>query len=353
MNEGRCSGGFEARVRSGAEAGTRDEQESARRGDALLLACYSSADPSINRLATPSADVDGLERVLKDPRIGNFNVKVLKDSASDDLRREIDIFFSDRRREDMLLLYFSGHGVKDKNGKLYFTTPDTLVGNLISTAVSASFIREVMSNCPSRRQVLILDCCYGGAFNEALAKGDKTVGTIALGGMGRVVLTASDATQYSFEDVTKDDGGEKAEVKRSIFTKELIHGLESGEADLRKDGYVSMGELYNYLYDRISSQLPEMKPQIWDMDDCRSDVILANNPGSRAAPSLDESERTYQYMPRIYCINCGGTLRRDAMFCHICGADRNSIKCTRCSKVLSSRATHCSRCGRAVPRAGQ
>lgn len=324
-----------------------------RRGDALLLACYSSADSRINPLTAPSADVCGLEKILKDPRIGNFNVKVLVDETSYSLRKEIETFFSDRKREEMLLLYFSGHGIKDKNGKLYFATSDTRLDRLKSTAISASDVREIMSNCSSRRQVLILDCCYGGAFNDALAKGDKMVGISALGGMGRIVLTASDAIQSSFEDGGTVDGVQNIESKRSIFTKELIHGLESGEADLERDGCVSVGELYSYLYDRVSSQMPEMRPQIWDMDGCQGKVIVANNPESTSEfIGPDGFELHYQLTQRrVYCIKCGNLLHGDAMFCNNCGANRNSIRCPLCSKVLSPGAHHCSGCGIAISRA--
>ena len=58
-----------------------------------------------------------------------------------------------------------------------------------------------MSRSRSRRQILLLDCCYSGAFKQGmLAKGDKRVGAgEQLEGQGRIVLTASDALQYSFE----------------------------------------------------------------------------------------------------------------------------------------------------------
>ena len=66
-----------------------------------------------------------------------------------------------------------------------------------------------MESCVSRQKVLILDCCYSGAFPAGrLAKGDTEVHALErFHGRGRTVLTASDATQYSFEgDRAHGDG---------------------------------------------------------------------------------------------------------------------------------------------------
>ena len=58
-------------------------------------------------------------------------------------------------------------------------------------------------------------------------------------GKGRAVITASDAMQYSFEgDVVKGSS------PGSVFTRHLIQGLKSGEADQDNDGWVSLDEMY-------------------------------------------------------------------------------------------------------------
>ena len=64
---------------------------------------------------------------------------------------------------------------------------------LRATAVPASFVHEIMNDSRSKRQVVILDCCFSGAFAEGLlAKDDGAVDVqTQLGGEGRVVLTSS------------------------------------------------------------------------------------------------------------------------------------------------------------------
>ncbi len=168
---------------------------------ALIIASYQYQDPDLRQLVAPAQDAEALARVLKDAAIGDFDkVKALINRPSHEMRREIESFFVGRRRDDLVLLYFSGHSVQDDDGRLYLTTTDTQRGLFLSTAVPATFVNQAMTSSRSRRQVLILDCCHGGAFARGMvAKGGESVGIRdRFEGRGRVVLTASTATQYAF-----------------------------------------------------------------------------------------------------------------------------------------------------------
>jgi len=171
---------------------------------ALIIGNSTYLDPTFSHLKTPDADVGALGEVLLDPEMGGFDdVDVLVNMSSHTIRRAIASFFSKKSREDLLVLYFSGHGVLDDQGRLYLAVRDTDSKLLRGTAISASYITDEMNNSFSQRQVLILDCCHSGAF----ARGTKgtpgaSVGTASAfegTGYGRVVLTASDATQYAWE----------------------------------------------------------------------------------------------------------------------------------------------------------
>nr|WP_017317425.1 caspase family protein [Mastigocladopsis repens] len=88
--------------------------------------------------------------------------------------------FQGRAKEDLVLFFFSGHGIKDESGRLYLATRMTRKnqqGELVkATAVPASFVHDIMSNSRSKRQVIILDCCFSGAFAEGwLAKDDASM----------------------------------------------------------------------------------------------------------------------------------------------------------------------------------
>lgn len=193
--------------------------------------------------------------------------------------------------DDLLLIYFSGHGIRDfTDGQLYFATVDTqLVQQNVrrSTAVAAHFVNQLMSNSHSRRQILLLDCCYSGAFKEGmLAKGGNRAGAPEqFDGLGRIVLTASDALQYSFEGAQVQGEG-----VRSVFTRALVEGLESGRADLDRDGWYALDEVYDYIYAQVTEQQPGQKPM--KMGYVEGKIIIGNNPRPVAAhlpPELRES----------------------------------------------------------------
>jgi uncharacterized caspase-like protein len=93
----------------------------------------------------------------------------------------------------------------------------------------------------SKRQVLVLDCCHSGAF----AHGAKSAQGVSVGtaeafegtGLGRVVLTATDSTQYAWE-------GDQVigDAQNSLFTHFLVEGLKTGAADKDADGVVTVDE---------------------------------------------------------------------------------------------------------------
>ena len=109
---------------------------------ALIAASFDYEDSKLRKLRSPATDAEKLARVLRDPSIGDFDVRVLPNLPDHVIRREIGQFFSDRRRDDLLLLHFSCHGVKDEDGNLYFASVDTDVGNLDATAVSAEWVNR-------------------------------------------------------------------------------------------------------------------------------------------------------------------------------------------------------------------
>ncbi len=247
---------------------------------ALLLG-NSTYGPGLPPLEKPDADIAALAKVLADPAIGGFDeVKPLLDANSAAARREVARFFSGRSPDDLLLLYFSGHGLRDDRGGLYLAAPDTETDLLRGTAVPAAYISEEMDNCRSRRQILILDCCYSGAFERGAKGSTANPATAFTGnGLGRFVLTASDSTQLAWEDVAATSKG-----GLSVFTRHLVAGLESGEADLDGDGFISVDELYDYVYAQVVEENPRQTPGK-STSKQQGEIFLARNPvGSKIRP---------------------------------------------------------------------
>ena len=246
---------------------------------ALIVASDDYQDPMLRALRAPAKDAEELARVLSDPVVGNFDVAISLNEPEYKVRRRLDAFFSNRRVEDLLILHLSCHGLKDDDGRLYFATADTEYGSLDSTSVPADFVNRHMSQSRSRRIVLLLDCCYSGAFaSSMLSKGDEGVHIKErFEGRGRVVLTASNSMEYAFEGGTLSGAG-----KPSVFTTALVKGLETGEADRDKDNMVSVDELYDYVYDAVRETTPNQTPGKWTFD-LQGELYIARNPHLAAA----------------------------------------------------------------------
>src|SRR5438045_3250879 len=140
-----------------------------------------------------------------------------------------------------------------------------------------------MDRSRSKRQVLILDCCHSGSFAQgSKAMTGESVGTKSAfegTGYGRVVLTATDATQYAWE------GDEViGEAQNSVFTRYLLQGLRSGEADTDQDGQITLDEIYDYVYDKVVNVTPKQTPGKWSYKQ-QGEIVLAQNPQPVAKPA--------------------------------------------------------------------
>ncbi len=203
---------------------------------ALIIASSDYADPELRRLQAPVSDARALETVLRDPGIGGFEVRTLLNEPAHKVNLAVDEFFADRRPDDLLLVHFSGHGVKDEDGDLYFAMADTVLRRLAATAVAADFVNRRMNRSRSKRVVLLLDCCNAGAFERGMtprAGGGMDIEAQFGGGRGRAVITASNAMEYAFESGELASTGD---VPPSVFTSALVQGLATGQADRDQDG---------------------------------------------------------------------------------------------------------------------
>ncbi len=235
-----------------------------------LLIGVSEYEPGLNSLPGAVMDVDAMQQVLQHPDVGEFapsDITVLKNPHRQTMEEAIEAVFFNRQKDDLVLLYFSGHGIKDDSGRLYLATRQTRKnskGELVrTTAVAASLIHDVMENSRSRRQVIILDCCFSGAFAEGMRAKDD--GSLDIKNQlaetqkpqsveGRAVLTSSTATQYSFEQEGSD---------LSVYTRYLVEGIEKGAADTDNDGVISVNELHEYACKKVQEAAPAMKPEIY------------------------------------------------------------------------------------------
>lgn len=212
---------------------------------ALLIANDRYIDESLADLYAPREEARDLHSLLADADVGAFDHTVLLENESKSaVERAIETMLRAAGPEDLILLYFSGHGIRStKRGRLYLAVANTELDALSSTAVSASFVRELLDESDAASSVILLDCCYSGAFEGQGLKStdDLPIDGELSAGYGRYVITATNSVERA------DDGRPATEVTprlRSAFTETIIQGLSTGAADITGNGRITPEDLW-------------------------------------------------------------------------------------------------------------
>jgi hypothetical protein len=147
--------------------------------------------------------------------------------------------------EDQILVYFSGHGFRDADGKMYLASIDCDPADAARTGIPVAWLRQQVADCPANAKLVLLDTCHAGADKGEGAANDVAAETIgaAFKGLERVTTLASSTADQSSQ--LWDD------KRQSLFTYWLNQGLR-GNADKDGDGNVDVHELYEYTYRAVT-----------------------------------------------------------------------------------------------------
>ena len=229
----------------------------------------NAAFSQLPALRCPPADVEALREVLSDEDICWFNpVHTLLDAQHNEIFTRVNEVMRDAGKEDLVLVYYSGHGLLDNRGRLYLAGSNTNPSLLHSTAVSVNAIRECLSESRCQRFVLILDCCYSGAATGPVRRNGSTISTDfvegdTVDGIGEFVISASSAIQRARE---------RPEDPLGLFTKHLVEGLRTEGADSDDDGIIRLDELFNYVKTRLAEE-GQQEPAQWVSGSAASYII--------------------------------------------------------------------------------
>jgi WD40 repeat protein len=153
--------------------------------------------------------------------------------------------------EDVFLFYYAGHGTLDEeHNDEYYLVPTNITKlygdpeQLQKKGISATELRELLTQIKSQKQVILMDACHsGGALKSlnvrAAATDEKAI--IQLARSSGVIMLASSGT--------KQFATEFEELKHGVFTYALVEALE-GKADTG-DKKITVNELKFYMEERV------------------------------------------------------------------------------------------------------
>ena len=240
-----------------------------------LLIGVSEYGPGLSSLPGAQTDVEAVQRVLQPLEMGGFDeVKQLCNPNPPVMREAIESLFSGRTKDDLVVLFFSGHLVWDDSGKFYFATTITRKSpraELIRvSAIPISFVHNLMSNSLCQRQVIILDGCLSPISDQEMAVDAHSTVNIQtqLVGEGRVILSCFTSTENSLEPNISS---------HSVYTQYLVEGIQTGAADINNDGWISLDELHQYATNKVKIAAPALKPELYSVED-KAPILLSQAP---------------------------------------------------------------------------
>jgi hypothetical protein len=232
------------------------------------------------RLHAPEEDVRALCAILNDRSRGEFSVELsLNDSYLDVRDRVIDLF-QNRQPLDVVLLYYSGHGILERNDRLFLTTVESSHLSPVKRSFLAQDVRDMMILCRAEAQIIILDCCHSGAFGKTI-KGSSpavTQATFDIPGRRQYVLTASAGLQVTYDADPATDGATSG-ARLSPFTSWLVDGL-NGDAAPEEDE-ITMDALATYTLHRAQQAGSDAQPQRFVQGNVRH-LPICRNPNRTA-----------------------------------------------------------------------
>jgi len=192
------------------------------RSRAILVGTRSYRHGSgLDDLPGITGNINGLANVLIErTRLRPAHCRVLLDQTDD---REVcrRIRQDAGAADDLLLVYFAGHGLIDPgSGELFLALSDSDPDDPLYSSLYFTELRELISRSRASTRVLILDCCYSGrAITTAMASSREDAAFAQTEIAGTYTLTATSANVLA-----RAPAGEP----RTLFTGALLDLFERG-----------------------------------------------------------------------------------------------------------------------------
>ncbi|MEM7280031.1 MAG: caspase family protein [Pseudomonadota bacterium] len=178
--------------------------------------------------------------------------------------------------DDRVFFYFAGHGIaaEGAEGQEGYLVPADADSEDLATFVPMIDVQAALNKLPCRHLLLVLDCCFSGAFKWASQYRDarrimpkkiyKERFDRFIEDPAWQVITSSAYDQKALDVLQGKEVGARdgTGAKHSPFAQALFDGL-SGKADARTDddgegdGVITASELYTYIRDQVEPETIE------------------------------------------------------------------------------------------------
>lgn len=218
--------------------------------------------------------------------------------------------------EQGFLFYFAGHGLAmgdGHQGPQGFLLPQDAQAGDEHGWLSMQTLRQALEALRCRHMLVVLDCCFAGAFRWSSTRDAILVGhplfdsqlARYLQGDAWQALTSASHVERAADSLpgrhnTRDEGGAQG---HSPFAKAFLEGLAGAADSARKgfqpDGVITVTELYQYVFESLVpvGASAMQTPGLWPLKPGNTGEYVFRCPGSALQtlpdPPLDEAHNPW------------------------------------------------------------
>jgi hypothetical protein len=213
---------------------------------------------------------------------GNFEISenrylIGRDATRKNILKAVSDVFRKDVNYDVVALYFSGHGIVDKNNVGYIAPYDMDPEDPFVSGINMEQLRTVIYESKNQASVImLLDCCHAGiAAKDKMKSGPVTTQVLDTErnlistqfqkmiespgqpgteptARGAVILASSEANAVSRERNNYKHSDNDSPHSHGAFTFHLIEGIDGKAAD--QSGIITIGSLKKYIEDKMLSE---------------------------------------------------------------------------------------------------
>jgi hypothetical protein len=196
--------------------------------------------------------------------------KLYNQSFVEDTVKNLKNFFSKAGVNDLVMVFYAGHGYLDTDMSYYFPTYYTDFSDPKINSVAYNSFEKLFKEMKPIRKLMFIDACFSGEVDVDEVKtenGNKSVkdSSRAVGSKMFSQSTALEMSKAIFSDLRQNSGAtvissaggteaayEDEKWNNGLFTYCLINGLKNLKADLNADKKVTLNELQKYVSEEVN-----------------------------------------------------------------------------------------------------
>jgi len=196
-------------------------------------------------LRYPDDDAYRMYAFLKSPEGGALDdehIKILVDEEATrgNIKRVMSDIFGKAGPNDLIMLYYSGHGV---NGAFLPYDFD----HSASSRLMHQEIMNILNRSRAKHKLCIADACYSGSL--LASKGPQPRDGLTRELYNKISESAP-STALIVSSKYNETSVESSGLRQGVFSHYLIRGLK-GEADTNRDRYINVTELFQYVRQNV------------------------------------------------------------------------------------------------------